>query len=48
MKVRQELCVDRPSHQAKLDEDTIRAFCREQIAHWVPRYIRMVASSRRP
>ena len=27
----------------RLDEDTVRAFCRDQIAHYkVPRYIRMV------
>jgi fatty-acyl-CoA synthase len=33
-----------PRTGAKLDEDTIRAFCREQIAHYkVPRYIRMVS-----
>ena len=40
----EELCawiVPRPG--AKLDEDAVRAFCRDQISHYkVPRYIRMV------
>jgi len=40
----EEICawiIPRPG--TKLDEDTVRAFCRDQIAHYkVPRYIRMV------
>jgi fatty-acyl-CoA synthase len=32
-----------PRAGAKLDEDAVRAFCRDQISHYkVPRYIRMV------
>jgi fatty-acyl-CoA synthase len=33
-----------PRAGASLDEETIRAFCREQVAHYkVPRYVRIVA-----